>query len=423
MLTVDLIVQHAAQLVTCAGGTHKRGAELRDVGVIRDGALAVRDGQIVAVGASSSIAAHYTAPSVIDASGCVVCPSFIDPHTHLVYAGDRLDEFEMRIQGAAYLDILKAGGGILHTVRATRAAPEAELVELARARLDAMLTLGTTTVEIKTGYGLDTQTEIKMLRVIDTLARTHPVEIVPTFLAAHAIPPEYASHPDAYLDLVIDEMLPLAAAWYQASIFLTRKTPFYVDIFCEDGTFSVGHLRRLFDAARAHGMQLKAHVDEFVNLGGVSAAVEAHAASVDHLDHTSPREIALLGRSSTAAVVIPTVNFNLGSAHFAPARALIDAGAVLALTTDVNPGSAPCLSMPMVMAIACRYQRLLPAEVLNASTLNAAYAIGLGEYIGSLEVGKQADFLILDAHDYRQLAYEFGANRVRHVFKKGQQLR
>jgi imidazolonepropionase len=423
MRTVSLIVHGARQLVTCASpGGPKRGAALRDVGIIPDGALAIDGETIVAVGPGAELLRQYRASAMLDAAGGVVCPGFVDAHTHIVYGGDRLDEFEQRIQGAHYLDILAAGGGIASTMRATRAAPLEVLTRAAEARLAEMLRLGTTTVEIKTGYGLDTDSELKMLAVIELLQRRSPVGIVPTFLGAHAVPPEYSGQPDAYLARVIDEMLPAAEAWYRGSVFAGTGRPLHADIFCERNAFTVEHTRRMLAAARARGMAVKAHVDEFNALGGLSAALEYGALSVDHLDVTSGAEAAALAASDAVGVVLPAVNFNLGSLHYADARGLIAAGVALALATDDNPGSAPCPSMPLVMAIACRYQKLLPAEALNAGTINAAYALGLGAQLGSLEAGKQADVLVLDAADYRQLAGQFGGNPVQYVITRGRVL-
>ncbi|MDQ7026378.1 MAG: imidazolonepropionase [Anaerolineae bacterium] len=422
MQQVELLIVHAAQLVTCASSVPKRGTAMRDVGLIVDGAVAVQDGRIVAVDTTDALIANYESDHTIDVSGKVVCPSFVDPHTHLVYAGKRLDEFEQRIQGTAYLDILKAGGGILSTVHATRAASVDELVESALKRLDIMLKHGTTTVEIKTGYGLDTETEMRMLQAIERLHQEHRIDIVPTFLAAHAIPPEYRGQLLDYVELIVTEMLPMAAEWYQNSTFKRDGIPFFIDIFCEEGAFDIEATRKIFDAGRQYGLELKAHVDEFVNLGGARLSSEMGATSIDHLDHTSDEEIVLLGQSDSVAVVIPAVNFNLGSCHFAPARQMIDANVALALTTDANPGSAPCYSMPMVMAIACRYQKLLPAETLNASTINAAHALRLAGQVGSIEIGKRADLLIMDTGDYRDIAYQFGINLVQAIFKDGKQI-
>jgi imidazolonepropionase len=417
---------------------------MQDVGLIADGAIAISDGEIIAVGTSAELRERYMAALTLDAHGKVVCPGFVDPHTHVVYAGDRVNEFELRIKGATYMEIMAAGGGIANTTRATRAASLAELVLETSARLDAMLRLGTTTAEAKTGYGLDTETELKMLRAIEELDQAHPMELVPTFLGAHAIPPEYKGRTDDYVDLIVREMLPAVVAWYRESHFANPEASIlslskdavvegrilrqaqdaypvlFCDVFCEQNAFDVAQSRRVLEAARALGMGIKAHVDEFTSLGGVPMALELGATSIDHLDVTTAEDSARLAQSNTIGVVIPTVNFNLGSTHFANARALIDAGVALALTTDINPGSAPCPSLPLVMAIACRYQHVLPSEALNACTINAAYAIGLGEQVGSLEVGKQADLLIVNAPDYRHLAYQFGVNLVEQVIKRGQ---
>jgi imidazolonepropionase len=418
----DLLIHNAAQLVTCVStGGPKRGAALADVGLIHNGAVAISGGEIVDVGESDDLCATWTGDQTIDASGRVVCPGFVDAHTHVVYAGDRVDEFEMRIRGATYVEIMEAGGGILSTMRATRAATVEQLVHESSRRLDRMLSLGTTTVEVKTGYGLDTASEIKMLDAIAALDRQHPIDLVPTFLGAHAVPPEYRGRADAYVQLVIEEMIPSVARWWRGTSFAERSL--YCDVFCEAGVFDVDQTRRVLAAGLAHGLSLKLHADEFESLGGVSLAVELGAVSVDHLDVTPPDEIARLAVSNTIGVLLPAVGLNLGSAHYAPARAIADAGVALALATDLNPGSAPCLSMPLTMAIACRYGRLLPAEALNASTINAAYAIGLGDRLGSIQVGKQADLCVLDVPDYRDLVYWLGGNPVETVIVRGRVVR
>ena len=425
MHRVDLLICRADQLVTCAAPQGaKRGRAMAEVGMIPDGAVAIDDGLVVAVGASEEVCAAYTARRRIDANGHAVCPGLVDAHTHVVYAGDRIEEFEQRLRGASYLEILESGGGILNTVRATRAAPLEELIATARTRLDLMLALGTTTAEVKTGYALDVAGELKMLAALAALAEdggdnAHPVELVPTFLGAHAVAPEYRGRPDAYLDSVIEQMLPAATAWYRDSPFARHKVPFFCDVFCEQGAFGLRQSERVLRAAQALGMPLKIHADEFSTLGGAALAVELGAVSADHLDVTPPEEIARLAASATVGVLLPAVNFHLGSAHFAPARAMLDAGMAIALATDLNPGSAPCPSLPLVMAIACRYQKLLPAEALNACTINAAHALGLGGRIGSIEVGKQADLLILKQPDYRHLTYQLGINPVASVIKRG----
>ncbi|MCL4251419.1 MAG: imidazolonepropionase [Anaerolineae bacterium] len=420
-MNVDLLILNAAQLVTCAsGGRPKRGAQMRDLGIIAGGAVAVKDGLILDVGATADIRARYESAQVIDAGGRVVCPGFVDCHTHVVYAGDRLDDFESRILGKTYMEILAAGGGIMSTARATRAASADELYALAAGRLDVMLHNGTTTAEIKTGYGLDIATERKLFDVIARLDREHAMTIRPTFLGAHAVPPEFASA-NAYADHVIHEMMPAIFAAYEQSNFAAEGVPLAVDVFCEDGVFDTVLTGQILSAAKERWRQpVKAHVDEFVNLGGVRVALELGALSVDHLDVTPDAELELLAQSETVGVFLPAVNFNLGSTHYGHARKLIDAGGVLALATDLNPGSAPTPSLPLVMAIACRYQKLLPAEALNAITINAAAALQLEGVVGSIEPGKQADFTILATDDYRALAYEFGALLVEKVIIKGE---
>jgi imidazolonepropionase len=421
MTHVDLMIHGAAQLVTCAGAAGvngpKRGAALGEVGEIAGGAVAVAKGMIVAVGEAAALREEYYADREVDAKGGTICPGFVDAHTHLVFAGDRTQEFARKLGGASYMEILQAGGGILSTMRATRAAPLAELTAFARSRLYEMSRLGTTTAEIKSGYGLDTTSELKILDAIAALAAEPWCEIFPTFLGAHAVPPPYSKQPHAYTQLIIDEMLPAVNAWHAASPLANK--PLFCDVFCEPGAFDYTQTSMILRAAQAYGMPLKLHADEFATQGGVPCAVELGAVSVDHLDVTPPADVAILGRAATIAVLLPAVNFHLGSNHFADARGLIAAGAAVALATDANPGSAPCLSLPLVMAIACRYQKLTPAEALNAVTINAAHALGAGDRLGSLEVGKQADILIVDAPDYRHLAYWFGHNLVRRVFKRG----
>ena len=288
-------------------------------------------------------------------------------------------------------------------------------------RLDKMLACGTTTCEIKTGYGLDTESELKMLRVIEELDKRHSVDIVPTFLAAHAVPREHKSNPNVYVNEICDTMLSEAWKWFVASDFHGR-VPFFCDVFCENGAFTLEQSRKILETARSLGFALKAHVDQYTNLGASKLALEAGAVSIDHLDVISDDEIALLAASDTVGVVIPTENFSAGKTEFARARRMIDAGCTVALSTDYNPGSAPCPSQPMAMAIACRYQKLLPSEALNAATINAAHAVGLGESVGSIEKGKSADLVIFDCGDYRELAYEFGNSKVNLALKNGRRV-
>jgi len=420
MNTIDLLILHAHQLLTCASPEGpKRGTEMQDVGIIENGAVAISNGSIVAVGTSSELTGRFEPKKILDAGGKVVCPGFVDPHTHAVYAGDRVNEFELRIKGASYMEIMEAGGGIVSSAKAVRNASLDQLIEETRPRLNAMLKLGTTTLELKTGYGLDVSSEMKILAAIAALASRHDCTLVPTFLGAHAVPPEFKGKSDEYVSLIIEEMLPRAAAWYTGSDFAKFGIPFYCDVFCEQNAFDLQQSRRILEAGIRHGLGSKIHAGEFNSLGGVKLAVELKAASVDHLDVISPEEIECLAGSNTIGVILPAVNFNLGSVTFADARKLLDSGCAIALSTDINPGSAPCPSMPLVMAIAARYQHMLPAEVINASTINAAYAIGLSKKVGSLEPGKMADLLLLNTHDYRHLCYQFGENLVETVIKKG----
>ena len=389
---------------------------MRDVSLIRDGAVAIQGDRIVLVGQTTDVLAEAgKGTTLIDASGKVVMPGFVDPHTHVVFAGDRAAEFEMRLQGTSYMAIMAAGGGIMNTVRATRDASLEELFSQSRARLDRMLAHGTTTVEAKTGYGLDTENELKMLEAIRQLDLSHPVDLVPTFLGAHAIPAEFLGGADEYVDLLVEEMLPAL----QAEGYLLEESPIFCDVFCEEGAFSSEQSRRILEKARDLGMRLKIHADEFTSLGGTALAVELGATSADHLARTTDEEIRLLADSDTVGVLLPGTPFGLGADHYAPARRMIDAGVAVALATDLNPGTCYCESMPLVMAVACRQMRMTPAEAIVASTINAAHAVAFGHEVGSLEVGKKADLLILDVPDYRHLAYRLGGNLVQTVIKAG----
>ena len=427
-MKADLIIYNAGQLVTCAsGGQAKKGNQMQNAGIIENGAVAINDGKISAVGKSDEILREFEAEEFLDANRAAVCPGFVECHTHIVFAGNRLDEFELKIKGADYLEILESGGGIISTVRQTREANLNDLVNQSRRRLDKLFELGVTTCEIKTGYGLDLETELKMLEAIAELDLTHPVDLIPTFLPAHAVPPEFKGNADQYVDLICNEMLPKAMQWFKNSHFYKNQTQhsahrtqhFFIDVFCEKNAFDLEQSRRVLETAKACGFRIKAHVDEFTNLGGARLAIDLGADSIDHLDAISDEEIKLLAGSKTVGVITPTVNFNFGSREFADARKMIDAGCAVALSTDYNPGSAPCPSLPNAMAIACRYQKILPAEALNAATINAAFAVGLGEKCGSIETGKSADLLILQTADYREICYEFGGNLIETVIKNG----
>jgi len=423
-MDVDLLVVHADQLLTLASPAGpKRGAEMADPGLIPDGAVAVEGETIVAVGPTAEIASAHRAPTVLEARGRVVMPGFVDAHTHALFAGFRAEEFELRLRGATYLEILQAGGGIQSTVDATRAAPWELLLRETHGRLENMLAHGTTTAEVKTGYALEKEGELRLLRAILALDRDphQALDLVPTFLAAHAVPREFRDDPEGYVQQAVEEMLPAAAAlWEEETAGEERPAPLFCDVFCDQGAFNLGQSRRILERARSLGMGLKLHADEFVPLGGTALAVELGATSADHLVCTPEEELQALAASSTIAVSLPGTPFGLGQPHYTPARKILEAGGALALATDLNPGTCYCESMPLIIALACRTMRLTPAEAVAAATINAAYAVGWGKRVGSLEVGKQADLLILDLPDYRHLAYRFGANPVEVVIKRGQ---
>ena len=428
---VDLIVTHAAQLLTVAAGRRpKRGAAMADLAILEDGAVAVRDGRVIAVGPTADVLAEHSATNLIRAQGQVVMPGFVDPHTHLVWAGDRSGEFEQRVAGASYMEIMAAGGGIMSTVRATRSASPDDLLAQSRARLDSMLAHGTTTAEVKTGYGLELASELKQLEAITQLDATHPVDLVPTFLGAHAVPAEYKGRSDEYVDLVVHTMLPAVLEWHAAHSgcpdapstsgrSASSDRLLFCDVFCEDGAFDLAQSRRVLQAAQLLGFGLKIHVDEFQSLGGTRLAVELGAVSADHLVCTPPEEIELLARSATIAVALPGTPFGLGHHGYTPARAIIEAGGALALASDLNPGTCWCESMQFIIALACRSMHLTPAEAISAATLNSAWAVGLGNETGSLEPGKWADMIILEVDDYRHLGYRLGSNLVQTVIKRG----
>jgi len=411
-----MLIHSASQLLTLTGGP-QRGHELGRLGIIPDGAVLVQDEKVVAVGSSAELRAAYPDEPTLDAGGRVVLPGFVDPHTHVIWVGDRSAEFEMRLQGKTYLEILAAGGGILSTVRATWTASLEKLMQETRPRLWSMFNFGTTTAEAKTGYGLRTSTELRMLQALLALDHEGPLELAITFLGAHAIPPDYKDRPDEYTDLICVTMLPVLKDWWP------HNAPYhpmpFVDVFCETGAFSLEQTRRILSAARQLGFPLKIHADEFDNLGGASLAAELGAVSADHLVKTSPEDILALARSQTVAVALPCTPFGLAEAAYTPARAILEADGLLAIATDLNPGTAWCENMQFAMALACRYLRLTPAQAIAASTINAAAAINRADRIGSLEPGKQADLLILSVPDYRHLGYRFGTNLVQTVMKKG----
>lgn len=415
-MEIGLLVHSAGQLLTIAGGP-QRGRDLGRLGIILDGAVAIHDGRILAVGPTSEMRARYRPAQEVDTSGRVVLPGFVDAHTHAVWAGDRAAEFEMRLEGRSYMEVLAAGGGIMSSVRATRAASTQTLVSETRRRLDRMLAYGTTTVEVKTGYGLDLPAELRLLEAILRLDSTRPPELVPTFLGAHAVPEEYRGRANEYTDLVCQTMLPAVVAWWQAH-GAGRALPF-VDVFCEQGVFDLGQSRRILETARSMGFPLKIHSDEFVAIGGTRLAVELGAVSADHLLHTPAEDLRILAHSATVAVALPATPFGLGETARAPVRDLLHAGGILALATDLNPGTAWCESMPFTIALACRALGLTVAQSIAAATINGAAALGLQDRKGSLEPGKDADLIVLDAPDFRHIGYRFGTNLVSTVIQGG----
>ena len=417
-----MLIHSANQLITIAGGP-QRGNDLGDLGIIENGALLVEDGIITAVGPSDEMRAIYEDEEELNANGSVVMPGLVDPHTHAVWAGDRAAEFEMRLQGKTYMEIMNAGGGRVSTGAKTRAGYLKTLISQTRPRLQRMFSNGTTTAEVKSGYGLDTQTELKTLDAILALDAEGPMELVPTFLGAHAVPPEMDGDTDAYITKVCQEMLPALKDWARDQN-LPKDQPGndfpYVDVFCETGAFTLEQSRQVLEKALDLGFPLKIHADEFENLGGVSLAAELGAASADHIVVTSIDDIAVIGDSDTVAVSLPCTPFGLAEGHYTPAKDFLNANSILAIATDLNPGTAWCESMQFAIALACRYLKLTPAQAIVAATLNAAQAIGRADRIGSLEPGKQADMLLLQESDYRHLGYRFGGNLVKTVIKKGQ---
>ena len=412
-----MLIHSSSQLLTLKGGP-QRGHALGRLGIIEDGAVVVRDEKIVAVGTTSELRASYPDEPTLDANRCVVMPGFVDPHTHVIWGGDRADEFEMKMAGTAYLDILAAGGGILSTVRATRTASIESLIAQARPRLLRMFAHGTTTVEAKTGYGLQTATELRLLKALLTLDDETPLDLSFTFLGAHAIAPEYKDNPQGYTDLVCETMLPMLKEWW--GTHAPRLTLPFVDVFCENKAFNLGQSRQILTRAVSLGFPVKIHADEFDNLGGASLAVELGAASADHLVKTSDEDIAALGKSDTVAVSLPCTPFGLAEKDYTPAHKLVEADAILALATDCNPGTSWNESMQIAIALACRYMRITPAQAIAASTINSAHAIRRADTIGSIEIGKQADMLVLSVPDYRHLGYRYGTNLVKQVIKRGQ---
>jgi len=410
-----LAVLHASQLVTLAGPKRPRvGAELCDLAIISDGGMLVRDGAIVATGPSDVIERQMPGDvKVVDATGRVVLPGFVDAHAHPVFAGNRVDEFEMRARGATYEEIAAEGGGIRSTVRKTREATEDQLLAQALKHTEWFLRCGTTTVEAKSGYGLSVDEEVKILRVIRRLNEETAVEFVPTFLGAHAIPEEFQSAPARYVSLVIDEMLPQIA---------DERLAEFCDIFCEHGYFDLATSRKILRAASDRGMEIRMHADQLTNGGGAALAAELGAVTADHLEQTEAPGIAAMKSAGVQPVLLPGSVYALGKDRYPRAREMIEAGLAVVLATDFNPGSSPTPSMQMVLSLAATQMKMTPAEGISAATINAAYSLKRGDKIGSLEAGKLANFALHDCTDCRELAYYFGVPQTHSVFVRGERI-
>ena len=410
-----LAVLHAAQLVTLAGAKRPRvGHEMHDLSIIEGGGMLIRDGTIAAVGTSDEIARNMPDEcEVADARGRVVLPGFVDAHAHPVFAGDRLDDFERRAEGDSYEQIAAAGGGIWSTVEKTRAASDSDLFEQAKKHASWFLKCGTTTVEAKSGYGLTVNDELKILRVIGRLNDEMPLEFVPTFLGAHAVPHEDRQSPQRYVDLVIHDMLPRVAK---------EKLAEFCDVFCEQGYFDIEQSKEILTAAKKLGLRLRIHADQMTNSGGAKLAAELKTTTADHLEKTDERGIAAMKSARVQPVLLPGSVYALGSTCYPRAREMIEAGLAVVIATDFNPGSSPSPSMPMMLSLACTQMRMSPAEAITASTINAAHSLGRGDKIGSLEAGKLANFSIVDCEDYRELAYWFGSPQVNSVYVLGERV-
>ncbi|UED76724.1 imidazolonepropionase [Brevibacillus sp. DP1.3A] len=414
-MTKPVWIRHASQLATLAGSSSSPvvGAQMNELSIIQDGSIWLEDGVIQRVGTDEELALHYQdrahEAQIIDASGKLVAPGLIDPHTHLVHAGSRQNEFNMRLNGATYMEIMNNGGGIHSTTAATRTATHEELFAQSKQRLDQFLLHGVTTVEAKSGYGLTLEDELKQLEVAKQLHEAHPIDIVSTFMGAHAVPREYKENPDAFVDVVIEEMIPEVAR---------RKLAVFNDVFCERGVFTPEQSRRILEAGVRHGLLPKIHADEIEPYEGAELAASVGAVSADHLLRASDKGIEQMAEAGVIAVLLPGTAFFL-MAESANGRKMIDRGVAVAISTDCNPGSSPTVSLPLIMNLGCLKMGMTPAEVLTAATINAAHAIRCAHEVGSLEVGKKADVTIFDVPDFMTLQYRYGINHVNTVIKNG----
>jgi imidazolonepropionase len=414
-LADSLLITGVSQLLTLRGRGPRRGVALSHLGLIRDGAVLVRDGRIAAVGSRAKVEAlsEARAAEKLDVGGRVLLPGFVDSHTHLIHAASRAEEYELKIAGASYEEIARKGGGILNSVKNVRAATSEALKGRARAALREFAAHGTTTIEAKSGYGLDVTSELKILRLHQELGSEQPLEIVSTFLGAHVVPAEFqakANGAQEYARLLVERMLPEVAQARLAE---------FCDVFCERGAFSREQSREILEAGKRRGFALRLHAEQLTRTGATQLAVQLGAASCDHLEQVNQADIAALGNAKTVATLLPGCNFHLGLKQYAPARALIGAGAIVALATDYNPGTSPTLSMAMILSLACTQLRMTAAEGIVAATINAAYSLRRDKDIGSLEVGKQADLAVFEVEDYREIPYYFGVNKCWMTMKRG----
>jgi imidazolonepropionase len=415
-LTDSLLITGASQILTLRGEAPRRGTSLSNLGIEKDGAILVRDGRIVAVGKRSKVEARPDARKAnkMDVGGRVVIPGFVDSHTHLVHAASRAEEYELKIQGVSYEEIARKGGGILNSVKKLRAATSEALKQQARAALEEFASYGTTTIEAKSGYGLDVTSELRILELQRELAAAQPLEIVSTFLGAHVVPAEFRSKADGaerYIAFLLQQMLPDIAE---------KKLAEFCDVFCDRGAFTREQSQRILEEGNAHGLAPRAHAEQLSRTGATQMAVELGAASCDHLEQVNAADIRALAKSQTVATLLPGCDFHLGWKQYAPARKLIEAGAIVALATDYNPGTSPTVSMPMILALACTQLRMTPAEAVTAATINGAYALKRQDRLGSLEPGKQADLAVFEVEDYREIPYYFGMQRCWMTMKRGE---
>jgi imidazolonepropionase len=414
-LSITTLISGASQILTLRGRGPRRGAALANVGLVKNGAVLIADGLIAAVGSRAQVEAHPLARGAqrLDAAGRVALPGFVDSHTHLIHAASRAEEYELRITGASYEEIAKRGGGILNSVKKLRAATSDTLKQRAHSALRQFAAYGTTTIEGKSGYGLDLASELKILKLHKELSAEQPLDIVSTFLGAHVIPAEFRTRPSGvkdYVSLLIDKLLAEIAQ---------QKLAEFCDVFCERGAFTLAQSKQILEAGKRYRLRPRIHAEQLSRTGATQLAVKLGAASCDHLEKINRADIRALAKSKTVATLLPGCDFHVGLKQYAPARDLVDGGAIVALATDYNPGTSPTVSMPMILSLACTQLRMTPAEAITAATINSAYSLGREKQIGSLEVGKFADISIFDVDDYREIPYYFGMNTCYATIKRG----